>query len=250
MNKSSFGLFFLPWIFLIGACQSPEDAENPEMEFILAKYEKKNCFGERCATVTYSYPEFNTSHPFAPQVNAHIEEQLKMYLQFGVFHDYESFDSAVDDFFEVFEKEDESNLWAVDVDARVTYLTEKLLSIEFSNTSITGGIHPSEHLLFLNFDLDQGSLMIRNEIVFDHQKLIEKVESAFKNHHQVAQNTLLSEDGRFFLEDEKMFLPFSMGYRGHNLVLYYNHYEINPYEMGPTELVFPLEDLEGVVLIK
>jgi hypothetical protein len=250
MSKSTLVLYVFPWVLLFVACQAPRELENPEMEFILAVYEKNNCFGERCANVSFSYPEFKTDHPFAQQVNAHIEEQLKMYLQFGVFHDYETLDAAVEDFFEVFASEEKTSLWSVDVEARVTYLTDKLLSIEFKNRSITGGNHPNEHLLFLNFDLDQGNLMIREEIVFDKKKLMEKVEAAFRNHHQVSQKKSLAEDGRFFLEEGNIFLPFSVGYRDRNLVLYYNHYEISPYDMGPTELIFPLEDLKGIVLIK
>lgn len=250
MSKGAIVLHFLPWVLLIGACQAPKEEEIQKMEFNLAVYEKNNCFGERCANVSFSYPEFNNSHPYAKRVNAHIEEQLKMYLQFGVFHDYESLDAAVDDFFEVFEGEEDTSLWSVEVESRVSYLSEKLLSIEFKNKSFTGGIHPNEHLLFLNFDLDQGNLMIREEIVFDREKLMEKAEAAFRTHHQVSQHKSLVEDGRFFLEEGDIFLPFSIGYRGKNFVLYYNHYEISPYDMGPTELIFPLDELKGIVLIK
>jgi len=251
MSKAASVLHFLIGITLLGSCQAPKESESQEMEFNLAVYEKNNCYGERCANVSFSYPEFDLSHPMAPLINAHVEEQLKMYLQFGVFDDYESLDAAVDDFFDVFEQmgEDVSH-WSVEVEARVTYLSDQLLSIQFTNTSFTGGNHPNEHLLFLNFDLDQRHLMISEEVVFDKEKLLEKVEKAFRKHHQVADTKTLEEDGRFFLEEDKIFLPFSIGYRDHNLVLYYNHYEISPYEMGATELVFPLEDLEGIVLIK
>lgn len=250
MSKCALVLNFLCWIFMLGACQAPKETENPEIEFILAVYENNNCYGERCANVSFLYPEFDTSHPYAPQINAHIEEQLKMYLQFGVFHDYESLDEAVDDFFKVFDMEEDTVLWSVDVEARVSYITEKLLSIEFKNTSYTGGNHPNEHLLFLNFDLDQGNLLIREDIVFERKRLKEKTEMAFREYHQVSQSQSLEEDGRFFLEEGNMFLPFSIGYRGRNFVLYYNHYEISPYDMGPTELIFPLTELEGIVLIK
>jgi len=251
MRKAASVLHLLVGISLLGSCQAPKESENQELNFDLAVYEKNNCFGERCANVSFSYPEFDVSHPMGPRINAHIEEQLKMYLQFGVFDDYETLDAAVDDFFVVFEQmEEDITPWSVVVEARVSYLTDQLLSIQFVNTSLTGGNHPNEHLLFLNFDLDQRHLMLSEEIVFDEEKLLGKVEIAFRKHHQVADTKTLEEDGRFFLEEDKIFLPFSIGYRDHNLVLYYNHYEISPYEMGATELVFPLEDLEGIVLIK
>ena len=251
MSKAAGVLHFLLGITLLGSCQAPKEYESPEMEFNLAVYEKNNCFGERCANVSFSYPEFSASHPMAPRINAHIEEQLKMYLQFGVFDDYESLDAAVDDFFNVFEQMGEDiTHWSVDVDSRVTFLTDRLLSVQFTSTSLTGGHHPNEHLLFLNFDLDQGHLLRTDEIVFDRKKLMKKAERAFRKHHQLAESQTLAEDGRFFLEENDIFLPFSIGYRDRNLVLYYNHYEINPYEMGATELIFPLKDLEGIVLIK
>jgi len=250
MNKRVLILHFLPWMLVLGACQGTKENENPDLEFNLAVYEKNNCVGERCANVSFSYPEFDISHPYARLINAHVEEQLKMYLQFGVFHDYDSLDVAVSDFFEVFQQQEGGSLWSVKVEARVSYQTDKLLSIEFTNISYTGGNHPNEHLLYLNFDLDQGNLMIREEIVFDRGKLIEKAEKSFRKYHNISQTKSLNEDGRFFLEEDNIFLPFSIGYRGPNLVLYYNHYEISPYDMGPTELIFPLTELEGIVLIK
>ncbi|KEO74805.1 hypothetical protein EL17_03765 [Anditalea andensis] len=250
MGRGTLLLLYLPYILIQMACQAPKETDFPRMGFNLAVFEKNNCYGERCANVSFSYPEFDSSHPYSQQINTHIEEQLKMYLQFGVFHDYETLDAAVDDFFEVFELEEDTVLWSVDVEARVSYMTERLISIEFKNLSHTGGNHPNEHLMFLNFDLDQQSLMVREDVVLDHGKLIEKADRAFKNYHQVSMTKSLQEDGRFFLEEGTIFLPFSIGYRGSNLVLYYNHYEISPYDMGPTELLFPLSELKNIVLIK
>jgi len=251
MSKAA-GVFHLLFgITLLLGCETPKENENPEMDFTLAVYEKNECFGERCANVSFSYPEFSNSHPISPRINAHIEEQLKMYLQFGVFDDYETLDDAVEDYFSTFEQQDrEISHWTVEVEARVTYLTSKLLSVQFISNSYTGGNHPNEHLLFLNFDLDQGHLMISDEIVFDRERLKGLAEKSFRKHHQVAETTTLEEDGRFFLEENDIFLPFSIGYRSQNLVLYYNHYEISAYETGATELIFPLADLEGIVLVK
>jgi len=250
MNNASLATYVFFLICVFGACNPPASQETPALKYEIALYNKENCFGERCAKVSFSYPNFINSHPYSSQINAHVEEQLKMYLQFGVFDDYESLDAAVEDYFQVFQDQKDESLWSVEVDGEVSYMTENLLSLEFKNTSITGGNHPNEHLLFLNFDLNQGNLLVREEIIFDKDQLLSKVNSAFRTYHNIDENKSLMEDGRFFLEEEEIFLPFSIGYRKENFVLYYNHYEISPYDMGPTELIFPLEDLQGIVLVK
>jgi hypothetical protein len=250
MNKSFRNILFISVILLIEACQTIKEVEEPKLEYEMASYEKEDCFGERCANVSFSYPFFNEEHPLAKTLNTHIEEQLKMYLQFGVFDDYESLDKAVEDYFLMFQEVADTSYWSVEVEGKVALKSDNILSLEFRNTSYTGHEEPSNHLLFLNFDLEDGNLLLRNDIVLDEMALLTMAEDAFRRKHAVAEGVSLAEDGRFFLEGEQFFLPFSMGYRDNDFVLFYNHYEICPYEMGATELTFPLEELDNVVLMQ
>ncbi|WP_143961918.1 hypothetical protein [Litoribacter populi] len=235
-------------ICLFIACEAPKNEEQTELRYELTRYDKKNCDGERCAKVSFLYPFFDESHPLSRNLNAHVEEQLKMYLQFQVFDDYASLDEAVDNYFSLFEQSSDTVLWSVDVEGKVSFHNEMLLSMEFNNTSLIGHDQPSNHLMFLNFDMEDGTLLLRDEIVIDEVILLEKAEKQFRRHHAVAEEVSLAEDGRFFLEGTRFFLPFSMGYRGEDFVLFYNYYEICPIEMGATEITFPIDELRGVVL--
>ncbi|MBS9524935.1 hypothetical protein KI659_13025 [Litoribacter alkaliphilus] len=235
-------------ICLFIACEAAKTEEQTELLYELTRYDKENCDGDKCAKVSFLYPYFDESHPLSRNLNAHIEEQLKMYLQFGVFDDYATLDEAVEHYFSLFEQSGDTTLWSVDVEGQVSFQNDRLLSMEFVNTSLIGHDQPSNHLMFLNFDLEDGTLLLRDEIVLDEAVLLEKAERKFRRHHAVAEEVSLAEDGRFFLEGTRFFLPFSMGYRGADFVLFYNYYEICPIEMGATEITFPLEDLDGIIL--
>ncbi|QDH77509.1 DUF3298 and DUF4163 domain-containing protein [Echinicola soli] len=256
MNKYSIAMVLA---LLVSCDQDKEERDETAKESLSHEQismKRQACVGadSTCAVVSMAYPVFSGEKEMLPGwLNAHVKEQLLMYLQWG--EDTVKTDQlevAADNFltdFEAFSADFSaaSMPWFVDTKATVTYDGSKAISLAFSNSSFTGGAHPNHTVMFLNFDLKRRQLLQNEEIVLDKPKLLEKAEKAFKAFHAVDPAVSLEEDGRFFLEEGKFFLPASMGYEGKAFVLIYNSYEIGPYSMGQTVLEFPLNELDEIV---
>ncbi|UCS93467.1 DUF3298 and DUF4163 domain-containing protein [Echinicola marina] len=242
---------------LLGGCNaSKQEAEEEPLTYKIETFEKSNCSDgeESCAEVKMSYPTFSGGEDTTNVLlNIHVLEQLKMYLQWGEkANNLPSLDELADGFlveFDAFKQEfpTSSQSWYSETEAKVGFMKEGLVSIEFLNSAYTGGAHPNYVSQYLNYDLEQRSLLKNEDLILDEAKLREMAEQAFRKHHEVKEGVSLKDDGRFFLDDGAFFLPAAMGYEGEEFVLLYNTYEITPYSMGQTALKFPLSALEGVV---
>ncbi len=234
-------------------CGQDQSVELKKLSYHQVEINKKSCVGEGCAEVKISYPVFDGKKSLAKKINLHVNQQMIMYLRWGENHlELDSLLVAVNNFLEKFtaikrEFPESHQSWYVEALGNVTCNTSKFLSLSMVNDSYTGGAHPNQILLFMNFDMESGKLLKNDDVVLDDSRLLVLAEEAFRNYHHVKPEESLAEDGRFFLKNERFFLPAAIGYEGDDLVLYYNSYEIAPYAMGPTELRIPLEDLKGIV---
>ncbi|WP_215226025.1 DUF3298 and DUF4163 domain-containing protein [Echinicola shivajiensis] len=242
---------------ILMACNSSkqEITEDP-ISYEIEEFKKSTCpgGGEFCAEVKMSYPLFSGGEDtLSVLLNIHVLEQLKMYLQWGEKEGglpslNELADDVLDEY-SSFKKDfpESSQSWYSETEAMVTLIDSDLISIKFLNSAYTGGAHPNYVSQYMNFDVEKKSLLKNEDIVLDEEKLMELAKQAFREYHEVKEGISLEEDGRFFLEKGKFFLPAAMGYEGEEFVLLYNTYEITPYSMGQTELRFPLATLNGVV---
>nr|WP_283773982.1 DUF3298 and DUF4163 domain-containing protein [Aquiflexum sp. TKW24L] len=224
------------------------------MDFQQKTFEKVDCAGQDCAKVSLSYPFFPGPSESADFLNAHMEQQLVMFLNIGENQEIVPLDSAVTTFLDSYvafrEDFDSPQEWEIMIDSKVTFLGDKLISIVFDSYSFTGGAHPNSYRLYLNFDLGKNAPLKNEDLVLDKNALLTLAESKFRDYHGVPQSVSLAEDGSFFLENDKdFFLPAAMGFEGEDFVLFYNPYEIGPYVMGPTELRFTKQEIKGLILI-
>jgi hypothetical protein len=246
------GLFlFLSFIFY--SCQSGKK-EVDSLRFEPKLLEKDSCLGNECTRVRLAYPYFVGDGESSDFLNAHVEQQMVMFLNIGESQEIVPLDSAVSSFLNSyleFKKEfDSPQEWEITVDAKVTLQCQKMICIAFDTFSFTGGAHPNSYRMYLNFDLNKNSPVKNEDLVLDKANLMRLAESKFKKYYDVDELTSLSEDNRFFLENGKdFFLPAAMGFEDEEFVLYYNPYEIGPYVMGPTELRFTMEEVKGLVRI-
>ena len=96
-------------------------------------------------------------------------------------------------------------------------------------------------------DRSTGEFLSIDRLILDQPKLLSLAEKAFREFHEVDENITLEESGLFFLPETGFFLPNAMGFSGDKFQLIYIPYEIGPYAMGFTELVFSLDELKGIV---
>src|SRR5690554_5528799 len=214
----------------------------------------EECVGEACAKVALAYLVFEGDSVLAEIINRQIAEQnISMWVTGD--QQYSGMEEAVSSFFDGYKSfrtdfPDAPQEWTFETEAKLTHQSDSLVSIRFENFSYLGGAHPNTVVIYLNLDLSENAnVLVHEKMLVDRDKLLELAEEKFREYHEVDPAVKLEDDGRFFLDKGKFFLPAAMGYEGEEFILLYNAYEIGPYVMGRTELRFALEELEGVVYV-
>ncbi len=137
--------------------------------------------------------------------------------------------------------------WYITEKAEVTYQSANTLSIQFSHSNYLGGAHGMSFINYLNVDPRTGEVLGSDELILDRNALLTLAEKKFREFHKIENEVTLEEDGRFFLDEGRFFLPGAMGFAGEMFRMVYNPYEIAPYALGYTELEFTPEELSGIV---
>ncbi len=242
--------FFLAFLALF-SCSEPKSVsvkEKPELTFSSEEFVKKTCVGESCASVSFTWPVAKGSDN-ATKINEAIYQQLLKYfssdsLASTLEAHAQLYLNSYEDFVKQFP--DSPGGWSIEVNAKVSYESDSLLSIFFTEFNFSGGAHPNSSQFFMNFDKITGEYLSSGRVVLDSAKLLEKAEIAFRKHHEVPEGKSLEDQG-FFLPETGFFLPGAMGYKEDKFKLIYIPYEIGPYVMGYTELTFTPEELTGIV---
>jgi hypothetical protein len=233
------------------SCSEPKSVpveEKTELTFSTQEFVKNTCIGESCASVSFTWPLAKGSE-IASKINEAIDQQLLVY--FGrdsiaptLEDNAQLYLNSYEDFVNQFP--DSPGGWSIEVSAKVSYESDSLLSIFFTEFNFSGGAHPNSSQFFMNFDKITGEYLSSGRVVLDSAKLLEIAEIAFRKHHEVPEGKSLEDQG-FFLPETGFFLPGAMGYKEDKFKLIYIPYEIGPYVMGYTELTFTPEELTGIV---
>ena len=238
--------------YLMACNTSVENKGDAPLSYQSKSESRERCIGEACAKVEWEYPFFEGNGGLAEGVNWQIQEHLKYHLMTDDYG-FEDISAGIDILFDGYERfrndfPEVIQQWTIDIEGGVTFLSNQLVSMKFVNFSYTGGAHPNTVVAYLNLDLtDSVSIIPYENIILDHNRLLELTEEKFRRYHEVDPQVSLENDGRFFLDNGMFFLPATVGYDKNEFVLYYNNYEIAPYVMGGTEIRIPLEDLKGIV---
>ncbi|WP_075349742.1 PdaC/SigV domain-containing protein [Algoriphagus marinus] len=243
--------FFLTIFSILFISCSPEKSEmNTDLKSVIKNFSKEICIDESCATVNFTWPEFEKSE-IGDRLNQAIQEQLQAYFYLdsvGRTTLEEQADSYLESFRET--KTDFPDMpggWAIEVEAAISFDSLNTLTVFFTEYNYSGGAHPNSSNYFMNFDRSTGEFLSIDRLILNQDKMKEIAEMAFREFHEVDPEKSLEADGRFFLPETGFFLPNAMGFKDGKFHLIYIPYEIGSYAMGYTELEFSLEELQGVV---
>jgi hypothetical protein len=226
-----------------------ESTVDPALSFRTETVVRESCVGENCAKLRLSWP-VASGPAAADKINQYIRDQMSLFVQTG--EDAALLDTMIVAYFRSFDEfksefPDSYGGWEIEVEAKVSYQSDKTLSIYFSQFSYLGGAHPNSAVSFLNIDPNSGEALNLDQLVLDENSLLKLSEQKFRAYHEVEEGVSLSEDGRFFLPETGFFLANAMGFRDGKFWVIYIPYEIGPYVMGSTELEFSKEELSGLV---
>lgn len=220
-----------------------------ELVFKTKSVTNEVCVDENCAKLSLSWPV--ASGPAAAEkMNAAIQDQMALLVQTG--EDIAPLDTLIEDYFRSYREfkadfPDSPGGWEIEGEGEVTYHSDSTLSIYFSQFNFMGGAHPNSSVSFLNFDPSTGEALSDDRLILNESALFQRVEKKFREFHEVAEETSIADDGRFFLPETGFFMASAKGFKEDKFWVIYMPYEIGPYAMGYTELEFSREELEGVV---
>jgi len=232
-----------------GVTQSENYAEE-KLTFGLDSLVQETCVGEECARLRLIWPVAK-GDPHAAQINEVIQGQLLGFLQIGE-DPGTNLDSAANDFFrsfKAFKKEFPQSFgsWEIEVKGKLSYESDRAISIFFEQYNYLGGAHPNSTVAFLNFEKKSGKSLSPDQLVLDQAKVTQLAEQKFRLFHEVPEGVNLVDDGRFFLPETGFFLANAMGFKDGKFWIIYVPYEIGPYVLGYTEIEFTQEELGDAV---
>ncbi len=223
--------------------------DAPELSFDelnIEQVSELNCDPEEenCTFISIKVPWAMGKDTRSNLMNSHIEDHVIKMIDYQDYEDLESLESLAQTFiddYEISAKEfPEYNIpWEAYVEGKITYQSEKLISIQFDVALFTGGAHGYTSVTYLNFNPETGRL-VSNEELFS-QDFKDFAEVRFRKKNDIPENESINSTGLFF-EDDEFQLPQNIGLHPNKVVLIYNSYEIASYSEGNIQLVFKMEE--------
>jgi len=209
---------------------------------------------DSCTSVTIHYPELYQL-PDSSGVS-YIKKHMDRFLLTDPFDQdstLETLNALSTAFFEEYETlRDESNgeipPWSLNRSVNVEWLTNKILTLSFQETSYTGGAHPNTVVFYQSFNLESQTKVQLNDILKDNYRAeLQKIgEEVFRENNDLPISTSLNEAG-FWFKDNNFELNNNFALMRSGIKFYYNAYEIAPYSRGATEITIPYDTLNPLM---
>lgn len=122
--------------------------------------------------------------------------------------------------------------WEASFDGEITYFSGQVISIAINEYLHTGGVHGTVKVLFFNFDLNNGKLLLYEDFLND--------ELAFK---KILMGYFEEEVGP--IQEADFTLPASMGLSEEGLIILYNAHELPSFNDELVEFTIPFDRVYG-----
>lgn len=136
-----------------------------------------------------------------------------------------------------------SHGWYIDLDGRIAWRNNRLVTLRLRWESYTGGAHPNRGETWVSFDSATGARLGPGDLAGDTETLKNIAEKHFRQEKNIAPDTDLNAAGWWF-EDGVFSLPPDVAAVEEGLMIYWPPYAIGPYTAGETYLAVPREDIE------
>lgn len=236
--------------FLLTGCEK-------ELEFEQKVVEKKTalpCKGI-CPHVILKLPVAKNGGFVSDSINNKMFATLKQIIFFGEHpYDAKNYDELAADFMQSYEKTQKDNPddlfgWEGEVTGKLIYSSEKLLNIELTHYTFTGGAHGYSGKTSLIFDKESGRSLEIRDLFKDLQGFTKLAEKAFRTQHKIPENLPINSGGLMF-ENQIFQLPQTVFLTKKGILLYYNPYEIASYAEGPQQVLIPYSQADAYLAQK
>lgn len=239
---------YLLLIFLLSAGCGKEE----KMVFEKRIYEGENCSG--CPEIKIELPIALDTRKISETVNDALKEEVISLLAYDQDQPPADIPEAVTSFKKGFEKlqnefPDETVPWEADIEARVSFENEELLTIGLNSYIFTGGAHGYGSTRYLNFHKKSGRELDNSELFRNHKRFAEFAEDQFRSQQGIFPDRPINSTG-FMFERNEFYLPENIGFTENGLKLLYNPYEVASYADGTIELLLPYNDVKRFLKLK
>jgi hypothetical protein len=135
--------------------------------------------------------------------------------------------------------------WSLDAACTVPYNTPVVTTIDCRIQEDSGGAHPNSRRRLASFAVSSGELLAPADVVTDTQRLDQLAEKAFRTQRGLQPGEDLSAAG-FTFPDDTFALTDNFGATPEGLLFHWDATQIAPYAEGPTNVLVPAQELEGM----
>ncbi|RJP62127.1 MAG: DUF3298/DUF4163 domain-containing protein [Ignavibacteriales bacterium] len=224
----------------------------------IRKYERNigECGNESCFSLSIFYPEvILPDKNVEDKINKAIKNSLLEYYVEDKALQYNSIEELADSFYAAYKtdsviihSEDYILAYVYDLEFKIDYNDNNILSLLKTLYTYTGGAHGSTSLTYLNFDLRSGA-EIKLEDIFkdDYKTALDKLgEKPFRDYYNLKPDEDFEKAG-FWFTDNKFSLNDNFGFNPEGIVFQYNQYEVAPYALGAASIIIPYKKLKEIV---
>lgn len=138
--------------------------------------------------------------------------------------------------------------WDSDLDMKLLWNADSIISIAFQSYQYTGGAHGISNTLLRVFDLRSHKVVGINDVFKSGYGLTLRnvLEQALRKEYNIPDNSPLNGDNGI-LFDKHLALTKNFYITGKGIGFVYNPYEVAPYYVGQIELYVPFEKIKSIV---
>ncbi len=242
----------LPCFLLLLGCENEKKPLHFEA-LSIEKVDDRNCDPdkENCTYISINIPQAEETEENASKINKEIRKHVIDLIDYKEEKKYESLDEFSLHFINDYElalKEfpEEKTPWEAQVEGKVIYKTENIISVKFNLELFTGGAHGYASKSYQNFDPKTGKLYNKAELFTPDFKKF--AETLFRKKYNIPAADTINSTG-FFFKNDVFHLPENIGFQKDSVILLYNPYEAASYSEGDLELKIPREKVERFIKI-
>lgn len=134
-----------------------------------------------------------------------------------------------------------------DIDGNAENNGKGVINYTLETNYYTGGSHGAYVLTYINFDAETGNEIGLEDIFKENYEevLTDRLTNALAKHIGAESLEQIHEKGYLTLND--MYPTENFALESDSIIFFYNNYDIAPYSMGRTRLVFAYEELKDIM---
>lgn len=225
--------------------------QEKNIEFSPESFTEKElsiCKNSKCPEITINYVEVFGDDKVSEKINKKINNFIFSSLLMGedTIPTAKTIQEAATHFIEVYNADkaqfpDMAGDYFAEISVNEIYTSPEHICFEMRQYLFTGGAHGYGTTSFLNLDPKTGDELTSKELFKNNKELTAFAEKKFRSQQNIAKNQSINDTG-FWFENEKFYLPESVGFTQDSLIFIYNQYDIASYADGPIELKIAMKE--------